>query len=135
MLVKFNPNEDRVLVLQADAAAKTGSFFIPETSQEKPGRGRVVAVGPGKMISVACKKCGDSVVQMTPMPQIGQYFAFPPNAGVDIWIDGITFRILRAADLHGDDPDLFDATCPELVEKRKALDKAPNVPLPETMVE
>lgn len=117
MLVNFRPNEDRVLVFPFALAKMTkGGLHIPDTVDNKPYTGRIVAVGPGKLMSVACKKCGDSVVTLTPMPEVGQLFVFPPLAGIEVKLDGVTFRILRAADLHGDDPDKFDPSCPELVQ-------------------
>lgn len=121
-LVNFLPNEDRVLVFPfALAKVSKGGLHIPDTVDNKPYTGRVVAVGPGKLMSVACKKCGDSVIVNTPMPEVGQLFVFPPMAGTEITLDGVLFRIIRASDLHGADPEQFDASCPEVV---KALEES-----------
>ena len=45
--VPFIPLGDRVLVLMDEADKKVGSLYVPETSQERPIKGTVVAVGPG----------------------------------------------------------------------------------------
>src|ERR1700692_2995470 len=46
--MKLRPLQDRVLIRRVDAEAKTaGGIFIPDTAQEKPMEGEVLAVGPG----------------------------------------------------------------------------------------
>jgi chaperonin GroES len=46
--MKLRPLQDRVLIRRVDAEVKTsGGIFIPDTAQEKPMEGEVVAVGPG----------------------------------------------------------------------------------------
>src|SRR5207244_13033286 len=46
--MKLRPLQDRVLIRRVDPEAKTaGGIFIPDTAQEKPMEGEVVAVGPG----------------------------------------------------------------------------------------
>jgi chaperonin GroES len=46
--MKLRPLQDRVLIRRVEPEAKTaGGIFIPETAQEKPMEGEVVAVGPG----------------------------------------------------------------------------------------
>ena len=47
--MSFKPLNDRVLVKRLESEEKTaGGLFIPDTAKEKPSRGEVVAVGPGK---------------------------------------------------------------------------------------
>jgi chaperonin GroES len=46
--MKFRPLHDRVVIERIDAEAKTaGGIIIPDTAQEKPQQGKVIAVGPG----------------------------------------------------------------------------------------
>ena len=46
--MKFRPLHDRVVVKRVDAEAKSaGGIIIPDTAQEKPSQGEVIAVGPG----------------------------------------------------------------------------------------
>jgi len=48
--MKFKPLHDRVLIEVLDGSEKTaGGIIIPDTAQEKPQEGKVVAVGPGKI--------------------------------------------------------------------------------------
>jgi chaperonin GroES len=88
--VKFVPQGDRVLVEPAAAEEKTsGGIIIPDTAKEKPQKGTIVAVGPGKKkdepITV---KVGDKVLY-------GKY------AGTEITIDGTDYLIMRQDDIFG----------------------------------
>ena len=89
MAIKFKPNEDRVLVEPAEAEEKTASgIIIPDTAKEKPQRGKVIAVGPGKKDETMFVKEGDSILY-------GQY------AGNEIKIDGNSYLIMRNSDIFG----------------------------------
>ena len=86
------PLDDRVLVKQSEAEETTaGGIVLPDTAQEKPQRGTVKAVGPGKLLdsgergSMSLKK-GDEVY----------YGKF---AGTEIQIDGEDYVILRESDV------------------------------------
>lgn len=85
--VKIKPLADRVLVEAAAAEDKTaGGIIIPDTAKEKPQKGTVVAVGPGKKDEPMTVKVGDSVLY-------GKY------AGTEITIDGINYLIMRESDI------------------------------------
>jgi chaperonin GroES len=87
--VKFKPNEDRVLVQPSAAEEKTaGGIFIPDTAKEKPQKGTVIAVGPGKKDEPVNVKVGDKVLY-------GKY------SGTEINIDGTDFLIMRNSDIFG----------------------------------
>jgi len=61
--LKIQPLGDRVLVKPADAETKTaGGIIIPDSAKEKPQRGTVVAVGPGKKDEPTTVKAGDTVL-------------------------------------------------------------------------
>ena len=78
---------DRVLVEAAAAEDKTaGGIIIPDTAKEKPQKGTVVAVGPGKKDEPMTVKVGDSVLY-------GKY------AGTEITIDGENYLIMRESDI------------------------------------
>ncbi len=88
------PLEDRVLVKPVEAETKTASgIYLPETSKEKPVKGEVVAVGPGKRLEngkraeMSVRK-GDTVVY-------GKY------AGTEVEIKGNKHLILRESELLG----------------------------------
>jgi chaperonin GroES len=77
----------RVLVEAAAAEDKTaGGIIIPDTAKEKPQKGTVVAVGPGKKDEPMTVKVGDSVLY-------GKY------AGTEITIDGENYLIMRESDI------------------------------------
>jgi chaperonin GroES len=85
--VKIKPLADRVLVEAAAAEDKTaGGIIIPDTAKEKPQKGTVVAVGPGKKDEPMTVKVGDSVLY-------GKY------AGTEITINGENYLIMRESDI------------------------------------
>jgi chaperonin GroES len=85
--LKIKPLADRVLVEPAAAEEKTaGGIIIPDTAKEKPQKGTVVAVGPGKKDEPMTVKNGDSVLY-------GKY------AGTEITIDGTNYLIMRESDI------------------------------------
>jgi chaperonin GroES len=88
------PLEDRVLVKPIEADTKTESgIYLPETAKERPVRGKVVALGPGKLLDngkrakLSIRK-GDTVVY-------GKY------AGTEVEIKGDKHLILRENELLG----------------------------------
>ncbi len=90
----IKPMEDRVLVKPIESESKTASgIFLPESAKEKPVRGEVVAMGPGKLLDngnraqMSVKK-GDTVVY-------GKY------AGTEVELKGDKFLILRESELLG----------------------------------
>lgn len=85
--VNIKPLADRVVIEPAVAEEKTaGGIIIPDTAKEKPQRGNVVAVGPGKKDEPLTVKEGDVVLY-------GKY------AGTEITIDGNDYLIMRESDL------------------------------------
>ncbi|MCK9421936.1 MAG: co-chaperone GroES [Bacteroidales bacterium] len=85
--MKIKPLADRVLVDPAEAEEKTaGGIIIPDTAKEKPQKGTVVAVGPGKKDEPMTVKVGDQVLY-------GKY------SGTEITIDGSNYLIMRESDI------------------------------------
>lgn len=83
----FKPLHDRVLVQPNPAEEKTASgIIIPDTAKEKPMRGTVKAVGPGKPDEPTTVKVGDSVLY-------GKY------AGTEITYEGEDYLIMRESDI------------------------------------
>ena len=86
--VNIRPLSDRVLIKPAEMEQKTASgIIIPDTAKEKPMRGEVVAVGPGKKDEPMSVKVGDQVLY-------GKY------SGTEIAIDGIDYLIMRENDIY-----------------------------------
>jgi chaperonin GroES len=85
--INIKPLADRVVIKPSEAEEKTaGGLIIPDTAKEKPQRGTVVAVGPGKNNEPLTVKEGDVVLY-------GKY------AGTEITIDGDDYLIMRESDL------------------------------------
>ena len=83
----IKPLADRVLVKPAPAEEKTiGGIIIPDTAQEKPSRGTVVAVGQGTKDETMVLKAGDNVLY-------GKY------AGTEVEVDGEKMLIMRQSDV------------------------------------
>jgi len=86
--VNIKPLADRVLIEPAAAEEKTtGGIIIPDTAREKPQKGKVVAVGPGKKDEPMTLKEGDQVLY-------GKY------GGTDFTLDGKDYLIMREADIY-----------------------------------
>lgn len=87
MSLNIRPLADRVVIEPAEAEATTASgIIIPDTAKEKPQRGIVVAVGPGKKDEPTTVKVGDKVLY-------GKY------AGTEIAVEGSDYLIMRESDL------------------------------------
>ena len=90
--VHIDPLSDRVVVMPEDAEEKTASgIILPDTAQEKPQMGKVVAAGPGKT--------GDngSVVKMT--LQEGDKVLYGKYSGTEVNVDGEELLIMRESDI------------------------------------
>jgi len=85
--IKLTPLADKVIVQQAKAETKTASgIIIPDTAQEKPQKGKIVAVGPGTKENPVTLKTGDIVLY-------GKY------AGTELNHNGIDYLIMKENDI------------------------------------
>jgi chaperonin GroES len=92
--MKFRPLKDRVLVRYSDEPQKsTGGIFIPDTAKEKPQKGEVVAVGPGRVSD-------DGTVQKMDVKE-GDAVLFDKYSGSKIRIDEEEHLIIREEDILG----------------------------------
>jgi len=90
--MKVKPLDDRVVVKQSQPEEKTaGGIVLPDTAQEKPQRGKVVAVGPGKLL--------DSGDRAAVSVKKGENVFYGKYAGSEVEIDGEKFVILRESDI------------------------------------
>ena len=90
----IRPLEDRVLVKPIEAESKTASgIYLPETAKEKPVRGEVVAVGPGKRLDNG-KRAEMSV-------RVGDTVVYGKYAGTEVEIKNNKHLILRESELLG----------------------------------
>src|SRR5947209_279490 len=90
--LKVRPLDDRVVVEPLEAEEKTaGGILLPDTAKQKPQRGRVLAVGPGKL-SDKGQRTAVSVVT-------GDEVIYGRYAGNDIQVDRKELKILRESDI------------------------------------
>ncbi|TSD63809.1 co-chaperone GroES [Inquilinus sp. KBS0705] len=94
MSLNIKPLADRVVVEAAAAETKTASgIYIPETAQEKPQKGTIVAVGPGRY--------ADASGSLIPMAsKVGDEVLYGKYAGTEINLDGKEYLIMRESDLY-----------------------------------
>jgi chaperonin GroES len=90
--MKLKPLGENVVVKQAEAEQQTKSgFIIPDSAQEKPQKGTVIAVGDGKFEKGARVpidvKVGDTVI-------------YSKYGGTDVKIDEVEYKILKASDIY-----------------------------------
>ena len=88
----IKPLEDRVVIQQIEAEEKTaGGIVLPDTAKEKPQRGKVLAVGPGKLLENG--KRGELSVA------VGDEVIYGKYGGTDIEVSGDEVKILRESDI------------------------------------
>ena len=90
----FRPLHDRVVVRRIDADQKTqGGIIIPDTVQEKPQEGEIVAVGPGAR---------NDRGELTPTElKVGDRVLFGKWSGTEVKIDGEDLLIMKESDILG----------------------------------
>lgn len=94
MAGKFNlrPLDDRVVVETLDAETTTaGGIVLPDTAKEKPQRGIVKAVGPGKLL--------DNGARGSLSVAVGDEVIYAKYGGTDIKLDGDEVKIVRESDI------------------------------------
>jgi len=90
--IKIRPLDDRVVVEPMEAEEVTaGGIVLPDTAKEKPQRGTVLAVGPGKLLDNGTR--GELSVSVGDQVIYGKY------GGSDIEVDGEEVKILRESDI------------------------------------
>jgi len=104
--MKLRPLQDRVLIRRVDPETKTiGGIFIPDTAQEKPMEGKVVAAGPGTR---------DDAGKLHPLDvKAGDRVLFGKWSGTEVKLDGEDLMIMKEADIMG----LID---PSVAQKKAA---------------
>jgi len=90
--VKLKPLGDKVVVKRLEAETTTkGGIVLPDTAKEKPKRGKVMAVGPGKTL--------DSGEVAKPTVKKGDQVIFSSFAGTEIEVDGKEMLIMSTDDI------------------------------------
>ena len=92
--MKLKPLDDRVVVKPHEAETKTaGGIVLPEAAKEKPMMGKIVAIGPGKLLDDG--KRGQLSVKKNDVVLYGKY------SGSEVEIDGAEYKILRESEILG----------------------------------
>ena len=92
--MNLKPLDDRIVIKQSDAEEKSaGGILLPDSAQEKPQIGKVVAIGPGKLLDDG--KRGQMSVKKKDEILYAKY------SGSDVEIDGEKYVILRESDVLG----------------------------------
>jgi len=90
--LKIRPLDDRVVVEPMEAEEMTaGGIVLPDTAKEKPQRGKVVAVGPGKLM--------DNGQRAEMSVAIGDEVIYGKYGGAEIEVNGEDVKILRESDI------------------------------------
>jgi chaperonin GroES len=90
--VNLRPLDDRVVVKPLEAEETTaGGIVLPDSAREKPQRGKVVAVGPGKLL--------DSGNRGQLSVSVGDEVIFGKYGGSEVEVDGVDYKILRESDI------------------------------------
>jgi len=90
--INLKPLDDRIVVQPLEAEEKTaGGLYLPDTAKEKPQRGTVIAIGPGKTL--------DSGERAPMSVAVGDEVIYGKYSGSDIEVDGNEVKILRESDV------------------------------------
>lgn len=90
--MNLKPLDDRIVVEPLSAETTTaGGIVLPDSAQEKPQRGKVRAVGPGRLLESGER----SQVNVA----IGDEVLFSKYGGTDIEVGGVDVKILRESDI------------------------------------
>lgn len=90
--IKIRPLDDRVVVQPVDAESTTaGGIVLPDSAKEKPQRGTVLAVGPGKLL--------DNGNRGTLSVAVGDIVIYGKYGGSEVEVDGEEVKILRESDI------------------------------------
>lgn len=88
----IQPLHDRLVLEAAPKEEKTaGGIILPDTAQEKPNKGKVLAVGPGKRLDSG---------QLAPVDvKVGEWVLYGKYSGTEVTVDRTDYVILRAEDV------------------------------------
>jgi chaperonin GroES len=91
---KFRPLHDRIVVRRINAEEKTkGGIIIPDSAQEKPSQGEIIAVGPGGR---------DEAGKLIPIDlKVGNTVLFGKWSGTEVKLDGEDLLIMKESDVMG----------------------------------
>jgi chaperonin GroES len=90
--MKLRPLDDRVVISPLEEASVTkGGIVIPDAAKEKPTRGTVVAVGPGRLLKDGTR----APVQVQPKDLVW----YSKYAGADVEVEGVKFKVIAETEI------------------------------------
>jgi chaperonin GroES len=90
--MKLRPLGDKVVVKRVEAEERTsGGIVLPDTAKEKPQRGKVISVGPGKLL--------DDGKRAAPAVKAGDQVLFTSYAGTEVKVAGEEFLVMDESDI------------------------------------
>ncbi len=90
---KIRPLGDRVVVKIVKDEKTAGGIYLPDTAQEKPQTGEILAVGPGKILDNGSRLAVDVAV--------GDRILFAKYSGTEVKLDGETYLLIAEKDILG----------------------------------
>ncbi len=90
---KIRPLGDRVVVKIVKDEKTAGGIYLPDTAQEKPQTGEILAVGPGKILDNGSRLAIDVAV--------GDRILFAKYSGTEVKLDGETYLLIAEKDILG----------------------------------
>jgi len=91
MALSIKPLADRVIVEPMEAETMKGGIIIPDTAKEKPQRGKIVAVGPGRV--------ADDGKRVAPEVKKGDVVLYGKYSGTEVTVGNNDYLILREGDI------------------------------------
>lgn len=93
MSIKFRPLHDRVLIKRIEEEVTSGGIVIPDNAKEKPSRGKVLAIGKGKLLENG---------EIRPLDvKVGDTVLFGKYSGSEVKIDNEEYVVMREDDIMG----------------------------------
>lgn len=90
----IRPLSDKLVIKVIDDSEKTtGGIFIPDSAKEKPQKGEVVSVGPGRVLDNGTREEMDV--------KVGEVVLFAKYSGTDVKLEDVTYKILSVRDVLG----------------------------------
>jgi chaperonin GroES len=91
-MISLRPLEDRIVVRPSEPEERSrGGILLPDTAKEKPTRGEVIAVGPGRLLKTG-RRAAMSV-------KVGDQVLFARYGGTEVKLDGVEYRIIHENEL------------------------------------
>lgn len=87
----LRPLHDFVIILPNEAPEKSPGGIIISHAKEKPSEGKVIAVGPGRIL--------ENGTRVRPEVEVGVSVLFPQYGGTEIELDGVKHRVVRESDI------------------------------------